>query len=143
MSANAIPKTNIVRFLDQEGCLLSFTGKLFYRPQVMDGMVDVSRMGWLGVRLVPVARFGAYSPDPAALKLYAEEYGKSGADPVFGIALYPTYNVLVDTGIFAVRGEVNFRQITKYCPVMPEIGCEVWIRDVAAPQDPAPRDAGR
>jgi hypothetical protein len=143
VSTKSIPKTSIVRFLAQDGCLISFTGKLFYRVSVPADMLDVSPTGWIRVHLTPVARFGAYSPDPAAVSLYAEEYGKTGADPVFGIALYPTFNVLVDTGIIAVRGEVNFRQVTKYCPVTPESGCEVWLRDAAATTASSALDTGR
>lgn len=118
--------------MDLETCLISFTGKLFYRPTIHPEGQEASRDGWLLIGFTPVERFGAYSPSPEVMLRYYDEFGRTGQDPVVGTAHYPYYNILLDTGIIAVRGRVRFMQHKQ-----DEHGnCQGWLcdyRDTAAP----------
>lgn len=102
----SLPLTRVVRFLDQEGVCLSFTGRLFYAPAVQD--CGLWSQGPREVSLVPCERFGCYTPTPEYLERYRASYGVNGMDPVCGVLGYRVYHVLLDTGLIPVRGMVRW-----------------------------------
>lgn len=121
-----IPYTNVVRYIEQEHAIFSFTGKVFYRLRHVT-IQTPQRFGWYTVCATQVPRFGAYTLDEDTREVYAREFGHSGADPLWGGTRYPWYHLLVDTGIFPALGRVLVDVIQPFTGEQ----ALFWVRDYA------------